>query len=71
MIEVLTSGSVYIVKNIFTGQELQRAAEKIKPYLGSEEWLLEPTTLSLEPEPETEPLPARVRRPPRRLIEEC
>ncbi len=71
MEEVTLDGSVFVVKNIFTGQVLQRAAAQVKPYFGKEEWLVEPPSGPCEPNPEDEPLPPRVRRPPKRYIEEC
>ena len=70
--EVLLDGSAYIVKNVFTGQMLQRAAAQVKPYDGKEEWLIEPPSVPCDPNPEEEePLPSRTRRPPKRYIEEC
>ncbi|KAG0700809.1 hypothetical protein GWK47_025451 [Chionoecetes opilio] len=70
VVEVRLSGSVYVLKNIFTEKEVQRAAEQVKPYHGSEEWLVEPVERVLQPDPVDEQLAPRVRRPPRRLIEE-
>ncbi len=49
--EVVLDGSVYLVKNLFTGQVLQRAAAQVKPYFGSEEWLVEPPSGPCEPDP--------------------
>ncbi len=69
--EVVLDGSVYILKNIFTGQVLQRAAAQVKPYFGRGEWLVEPPSGPCEPDPEDEPPPPRTRRPPKRYIEEC
>ncbi len=41
--EVLRDGGGYnIVKDPFTGQMLQRAAEKVKTFGGSEEYVVEP-----------------------------
>ena len=71
VVQVLREGGAYIVQNPFTGQKLQRAAEKIKPYYGDEQWLLEPQNTTFSPGIETEVLPPRVRRPPRRYLEEC
>lgn len=71
VVEKLLEGSVYVVENVFTGKRIQRAADKVKPYHGSEEWLLEPQDSVFEPDPVDEQLPPRQRRPPRRLIEEC
>ena len=74
VVEVIRDGSAYILKNVFTGKEIQRAAEKVKLYCGTEEWLLDNQEIHRqeeEEEEEHEPLPPRVRRPPRRYIEEC
>ena len=72
VVEVIREGGAYLVENVFTGKTLQRAAEKVKPYYGSSQWLLEmEEKLIIPEEEENEPLPPRVRRPPRRLIEEC
>ena len=71
VVEVIREGSAYLLENLFTGQSVQRTAEKVKPYCGSEEWLTEPRNLESAPEEGEEPIPPRLRRPPRRLIEEC
>ncbi len=73
VVEVLRQGSAYVLEHVFTGQRLQRAADKIKMHHGSEEWLLEPRSEESQqvPEEAVEPLPPRTRRPPRRLITEC
>ena len=70
VVDVLRNGGAYVVENSFTGQRLQRAAEKVKPYHGDEEWLLAPPPEVPCLEEEDEPLPPRQRRAPRRLIEE-
>ena len=67
---VLRDGGAYVVENVFSGQLLQRTAEKIKPYWESGEWIMRPQEIC-GPEPTPEPVPARERRPPRRYIEEC
>ena len=74
VVEVVRGGSAYVVENLFTGQLVQRAAEKIKPYVGQAQWLCELDERVVVPEEDecvSERLPARVRRPPRRRIEEC
>ena len=72
VLEKLRDGGAYVVENVFTSQRLQRAAEQIKPYYGSDGWLLEPAEEEIpEPEIELSELPPRTRRAPRRLIEEC
>ncbi|KAG0714265.1 Transposon Tf2-9 polyprotein [Chionoecetes opilio] len=70
VVEVRLGGSVYVLENVFTEKQVQRAAEQVKPYHGSEEWLVEPVERVLQPDPVDEQLAPRVRRPPRRLIEE-
>ena len=67
---VLREGGAYIVENVFTGQLLQRTAEKVKPYWEQGEWIMSPQEI-YTPEPMPEVIPARERRPPRRYIEEC
>ena len=73
VVEVIRNGSAYILVNPVTGQRLQRAADKLKVHYGSEEWLLHPRSEEPEEDPDeaVEPLPPRIRRPPRRLITEC
>ena len=71
VVEVMRNGGAYVVKDPFTGQQLQRAAEKIKPFYGDDLWVLEPQNTTFRADLETEVLPPRVRRPPRRYIEEC
>ncbi len=71
VLEVVMDGSVHVLENLHTGQRVQRAAEQVKPYVGSEEWLVEPLETEFSPDPVDEPLPPRERRAPRRLIEEC
>ncbi|MPC35444.1 hypothetical protein E2C01_028867 [Portunus trituberculatus] len=69
--DIIPEQSVYVVENVFTGKRTRRAAGQVKPYHGSEGWLLKPLQTVFEPDPVDEQLPPRVRRPPRRLIEEC
>jgi len=57
VVEVIREGSAYVLENVLTGQKAQRTAEKIKPYWGCDDWLLEPTNVSSVPEEEDEPLP--------------
>ena len=71
VIEVIRHGGAYLLENLVTGQKVQRTAEKVKPYHGPEEWLLQTESMDCEVEEVNEPLPPRLRRPPRRLIEEC
>ncbi len=73
VIEVIRDGDVYLLENVFTHQAVQRAADKIKPYYGGEEWILEPQEVMVPEaeDSEPEPLHPRNRRPPRRYIEEC
>ncbi len=61
-----------MLTNVFVGQEVQRAVEKIKPNYGSEEWLVGREEVNLPEEEEEEPLPPRVPTPPHcRYLEEC
>lgn len=69
VVEKLGGGVAYRLQNPFTGVETQRAADEVRPYRGSEEWLLDPQEIDIE-QTEQEVLPPRARRPPRRLIEE-
>jgi len=71
VVEVLRNGGGYVVKDPFTGQLLQRAAEKVKPFCGEEQYLVEPQDSVFQADLETEVSPPRTRRPPRRYIEEC
>lgn len=73
--EILRDGSAYVLENVFNGTQIQRAAEKIKPYVGKEQILIEQEEVLVPPvddsdEDEVEQRPTRERRPPRRLIEE-
>ena len=71
VVEVLRNGGGYVVKDPFTGQMLQRAAEKVKPFCGEEEYVVESQDTVFHADLETEVLPPRVRKRPRRYIEEC
>ena len=70
VIQVLRGGGAYILQHPFNGQTVQRAAEKVKPFRERGEWVFGPQE-TYEPLPEEEVIPARERRAPRRLIEEC
>ena len=70
VIESIRDGSAYRLKNVFDDSEIQRAAEKVKPYVGEEQWLDRPQELYIPEVVEPEPRPVRERRPPPRLIEE-
>lgn len=52
VLEVLLGGSAYVLKNLFTGRTVQRAAVHVKPYHGSEEWLIEPPGRVLDRDPD-------------------
>ncbi len=71
IVEVVMDGSVYIWESLLNGQKVQRASAQVKPYYGRKEWLVVPHVEPFVPDPEDEPLPPRLRRPPRRLTEEC
>ena len=68
--EVIRDGGAYKLRNPLTGTELQRAAEKVKPYYGREEWLTELTSTPVQDDFFVESLPPRARNPTRRYIEE-
>ncbi len=68
VVKVLRDGGGYIVKDPFTGQMLQRAAEKVKTFGGSE---VEPQDAVFQTYLETKVLPPWARRRPRRYVEEC
>lgn len=72
--EVIRDGQVYVVEDPYSGKLVQRAAEKVKPYVSRSEIvpeLEEEQTDELVEEEEDQDLPPRRRQPPRRLIEEC
>ena len=71
VVEVIRGGGAYLVEDVFTGQKIQRAAEKIKVYHGDEGWILNPQERVFSEDHEEEPVPPRQRRAPRRLIAEC
>ncbi len=54
VVEVLRDGGGYIVKDPFTGQMSQRAAEKVKTFGGSEEYVVEPQDTVFQADIETE-----------------
>ncbi len=72
--EVLRDGGAYRLENVFDGVIIQRAADKVKPYVGRELILVQPREIYFrddsEEEEEVEPRPVRECWPPRRYIEE-
>lgn len=73
IIEVLQDGLAYMCENQFTGQRIQRAAEKVRPYVARQGIipnLQDAPVEAQEDSDEEEPQPPRHRRPLRRLIEE-
>ncbi len=71
--EVLRDGGAYRLENVFDGVRIQRAAGKVKPYVGQGNILVQPREMFFRDdseEEEVEPRPVRERRPPRRYIEE-
>lgn len=68
--ETIRDGSAYRLVNVFDRSEIQRAADKVKPYHGDEQWLTEPQEVFVPEAVVPEPVQPRVRRPPPRLIEE-
>lgn len=73
--EVIRDGQLYVMKDPYSGKLVQRAADKVKPYVSRSEIIPEmeeDQSDELEEEEEDDhDLPPRHRRPPRRLIEEC
>lgn len=68
--QVLRDGGAYVLSHTFSGQVIQRAADKVKMFISDGgEWVIEPQECQ-EPDPVPEEIPERIRRPPRRLIEE-
>ena len=72
IVEVIRDGGSYVLENTFDGTRIQRAADKVKQYLGQDRVLLEQEEVLMPPavELEEERVP-RQRRPPRRYVEEC
>ena len=69
----MRDGCAYVLENTFDGKQIQRAAEKIKKYVGQDRLLMdqEEVLMPLEEEEEEEERQPRQRRPPRRYVEEC
>ena len=71
--KVIREGAKYELVNIFDQTVIERAADKIKPYYSSEQWLSEPQEIAI-PENEhsesVEQRSARNKAPRKRLIEE-
>ena len=59
VVEVLRNGGGYIVKNPFTGKQVQRAAEKVKPFYREEQYLVEPQDTVFQADLKTEVIPPR------------
>ncbi len=72
--EVIRNGGAYRLENVFHGVGIQRAADKVKPYIGQGDILVQPREFIFrddsDEEDETEPMPVRERRPPRTYGEE-
>ena len=68
-VEVLCDGGAGLFENVFTGQDMQQAAEKVQPYRGQAEWLVQ-ADCSVSDVPE-EDEPPRLRCPPQSLVAEC
>ncbi len=67
--EVLRNGGAYRLENMFDGVRIQKAEDKVKPYIGQGDKLVQPRELMFrddsDEEDEVERRPARERRPPR------
>lgn len=74
VVEVVRDGSTYLLKNVFNDNLIERAANKVKPYYGDEQWLINMQEHSENvPDIITEGIRTRGARnivPPSRLIEE-
>ena len=71
VIEKVRDGAKYVLRNLFNDNTIERAAEKVKPYWGKEEWIVELAEhMEVEPDIESEDLLVRRRAPLRRLIDE-
>ncbi len=70
--EVLREGGAYKLEDVFEGVVIQRAADKVKPYVGQVNILTQPREVFYQEdsEEEDERRPVRNRVPPRRNIEE-
>ncbi len=70
--EVLRQGGAYKLEDVFEGVVIQRAADKVKPYVGQDNILTQPREVFYQEdsEEEDEPRPVRNRVPPRRYTEE-
>ncbi len=70
--EVIREGSAYKLEDVFEGVVIQRAADKVKPYVVQDNILTQPRKMFLQEdsEEEDEPRPVRNRIPPRRYAEE-
>ncbi len=72
--EVLWNGGAYRLENVFDAVRIQRAEDKVKPYVGQGDILVQPREMFFrednDEEDEVEPRPVRERRPPRRYGEE-
>ncbi len=71
---VLRQGGEYRLENVFDGVVVQRAADRVKPYVGREGVLLQQQEVfgqeDSDQEEEVETRPVRQRRPPERYGEE-
>ncbi len=72
--EVFRNGGAYWLENVFDVVRIQRASDKVKPYVGQGDILVQPREMFFrddsDEEDEVEPRPVRERRPPRRCGEE-
>ncbi len=72
--EVLRNGGAYRLENVFDGVRIQRAADKVKLYIGQGDILVQPRELMFpddsDEEDGVEARPVRECRPPRRYGKE-
>ena len=74
VISVFRDGATYELRNMFDNSVVERAADKVKPFVGQEQWLTEPQQMQyLGPDIEGQGIQTRGARnivPPSRFIEE-
>ena len=73
VIRVLHDGVAYVLENVFTGVQIERASDQIRVYVGEREIVVQMEDQGPPVDNEEDiierDLPPRVRQPPRRLIE--
>ena len=72
----MSDSNIYILEDPFTGKQLKRAADKIKPFQCAEEVYMnliedDVSDEEVDEAPQELARDKRIRRPPERLIEHC